>query len=124
MRINPHLFRKLMIYIEDTVSTDKLITSEDIASYLPNFTEEEIYYHVRYLDDDFYFRKVDYFMGLGFMIYDLSPKGHQFAETMRSDTVWNKTIETSKKIGSATLDTIYKIGIDVVASLISKSLGA
>ena len=71
MRINPDLVRKLMIYVEDTVSTDKLITSADIASYLPNFTEEEIYYHVRYLDDDFYFRKVDYFMGLGFMIYHL-----------------------------------------------------
>ena len=38
MRINPDLVRKLMIYVEDTVSTDKLITSADIASYLPNFT--------------------------------------------------------------------------------------
>lgn len=32
MRINPDLVRKLMIYVEDTVSTDKLITSADIAS--------------------------------------------------------------------------------------------
>lgn len=32
MRINPDLVRKLMIYVEDTVSTSKLITSADIAS--------------------------------------------------------------------------------------------
>lgn len=56
-------------------------------------------------------------------IGDLTFSGHQFLETIRSYTVWNKVSIACKNIGSNSFNVISQIATEVLCSLIKTHIG-
>lgn len=50
------------------------------------------------------------------MVVDLSPKGHDFAESIRSDTNWNKLKERTAKAGGWVLEALIAAAISAAAN--------
>jgi DNA-binding HxlR family transcriptional regulator len=122
MRIDPDLVRKIIILAEDETAQSKVVRNNQFEEKLSDYDSEVIYYHVRYLKEAGYFTDVSFNLTGGYIVYDLSPKGHTFAENIRNDTNWNRIKSTASKAGSFALDSLYKIAIDVASSVISKTI--
>mgnify|MGYP000900219862 CR=1 FL=1 len=123
MRIDPDLVRKIIIYVEDNATVEYGVNSDEISNKLTDYSHQTLLYHLRYMDKCDFFEGVSETLDGDVEIEDLTPKGHEFAETIRSDTIWNKTKEKANSLGLLTVKALYQIAIDVSASLISKSMG-
>ena len=64
-----------------------------------------------------------YFHGGLLDIGDLTFQGHEFLETIRPKTVWDKTLSTAEKIGSFSFDVISQIGTSLLTQAVSAQLG-
>lgn len=53
------------------------------------------------------------------LIFDITYNGHEFIETFRSKTTWEKTKERAKSIGSASLPVLAEIAKQLILSQIS-----
>ena len=56
-------------------------------------------------------------------IFDLTYSGHQFLADIRSDTIWNKTKDTAKTVGTESLHALKDIAVNLVTSTIQNKLG-
>lgn len=124
MRLNPDCIRSLLIAAEERTgySTFMRYSPDDEIEILEPFSKEEILYHIKQCEMSGLFTKVNWFLGGGCIINDISPYGHEFLANVRSDTVWNKTKDTAKKVGSFSIDTLNKIAIGVVTAIIKENL--
>lgn len=125
MKLNPDCIRDILLTVEENTSYGKFMSYDTDTEYgrLKPYSDEEVMYHVKQCELSSLITKVTYYMGGGCLIHDLSPKGHEFIANIRTDTNWNKTKEVAKKVGSYSLDTLTKIASEVIASVISSTLG-
>lgn len=82
------------------------------------YTSEDIWYSVYNLSQDRFIESNDIrkqsIVGFAFVeIYNVTHKGHQFYETIQSDTIWNKTKSVVSKVGVHTLNFIEGVAHDV-----------
>ena len=124
MRLDPDLIRDLIIYVEDHSSLYMPIDSKDLCAELVigDTDFETIAYHVNQLFLAGYFTKVEFTFDPAFYIHDLTPIGHEFAQNIRSDTVWNSVKDKASAIGSFSLKSLQAIAVNVVSSLISSRM--
>lgn len=120
MKLNPDCIRDILLVVEENTSysTAMEFSSDTQFNELKHYSTEEILYHIKQCELSGLLTRVDWFLGGGCLIHDLSPKGHEFLANIRSDNIWNKTKETAKNVGSYSLDTLTKIAINVVSSII------
>lgn len=122
MRLNPDCIRDILLAVEENTSYS---TAMEFSTYtqfdeLKQYSTEEILYHIKQCELSGLLTRVDWFMGGGCLIHDLSPKGHEFLANIRSDNVWNKTKETAKSIGSFSLTALTQIAVSVVSAMIKE----
>ena len=116
MKRDLELIRKLVLTVED-LSTGTV--TDDIG--IDGYTPEQIGYHSYLLVDSGLAEGID--MGsMGdtsprWQILNLTSAGHDFADTVRSDSTWNKATGIIKeKAGGVTLDILKQVLIGVVKS--------
>lgn len=128
MRLNPDCIRDILLTIEENVGPRQYLKyNKKFANeyeLLKDYEYEEVIYHIEQCRLSGFFTHADSFLSIkdGYNIHCLSPAGHQFIENIRSDTVWNRTKETAKKVGSTSLDALTKIAINVVSSIIKENM--
>lgn len=124
MKLNPDCIRSLLIAAEERTgfSTFMRYSPNDEIEVLEPYSKEEILYHINQCELSGLFTEVSWFFGGECLIHDISPYGHEFLANIRSDTVWNKTKETAKKVGSFSIDTLSKIAVGVVTAIIKENI--
>jgi len=125
MKLNPDLVREILLTIENTLGYgEQLVYKESNADEfetLNKYDYHEVLYHVNQCEMAGLIVGVTFFLSSsdGCWISDLSPKGHEFLANIRTESLWNKTKETAKKVGSFSLNTLAQIAIGVVSTSIN-----
>ena len=122
MKLNPDCIRDILIIVESLPSISFTFTFDEdsIAEYLPNYSYDEVIYHLRQCELCGFFYRASFSMNRTCTVTDLSPKGHQFLADIRSDNIWKKTKNVATQIGSFSLDTLVKISSAVITELIKQ----
>ena len=123
MKLNPDCIRDILMDIEEAIPGTGYVLEYDqktTKERLPNYSHEEIMYHVRQCDLSGFLYKARFNISGSYDIQDLTPAGHQFLADIRSDTVWNKTKNVAAQIGVYSLDTLTKIATGVITELIKR----
>lgn len=119
MKLNPDCIRDILLTVEEKSDGKNSVSLTcALSPRLKSYTPEELYYHVKQsaeanlLSD----MKVD-IIGTC-RVRDLTPTGHEFIANIRKDSLWTRTKEKAKLIGSTSLNALVQIASNVVAELI------
>lgn len=127
MRLNPDCVRDILLTIEETTTFNKFMryyVNNSTFERLANYTHDEIVYHVRQCKMAQLIVNVTFNDGGDyFSIQDLSPKGHEFLENIRSDNMWNDTKAVATKVGSYSLSSLTIIATGILTQIINHHLG-
>lgn len=143
MKLNYDCVRDVLLTLENELSIEESSYSldEDEETYfsfsfidvnglskienLKKYNKKDIFYAVNKLDE----------AGLieaeptsgddtcGYLISDITYLGHEFLQSIKSDTVWNDVKSISKKVGSMSFPIISSIASSLLSKLIEKSVG-
>lgn len=118
MRLNPDCIRDILLCVE-AVEFDEPIKFSDIVDKLDKYETEEVLYHINQCEYNHFFTKINHFVqSYNGMIFDLTPKAHEFLANIRSDTIWKKTKSTAAKVGSFALPALQQIAATIVEGAI------
>lgn len=126
MKLNPDCVRDILLKVEEIpdVHHHWNFTSQNIPEIFPNYTCEEIIYHVRqcelcgFLLHSSHSVNYDYYS-----VSDLTPSGHEFLNNVRENTVWNGVKEVAVKVGATSLSALIQISSNVITQLIKAQFG-
>lgn len=137
MRINIDCLRDVLLYcinnldyIEngyiwkcEVVELNDIYKSEDLQQY----PKKDIMYSVLKLKESEYIKtsceqpkEATYINDC--VIMDVTMKGHQFAETIKEPTVWEKTKSIANKVGNHTLHFLENLAHDVAVEIAKQSI--
>lgn len=121
MKLNPDCIRDILITVESATDSEKSLyySKDELLFPMNKYEYNTVLYHIRQCYKAGLIDGLKEFDGgeCGF-IDDLSPYGHQFLADIRSESVWNKVKEISKKVGSSSLSALTQIATGVISSLI------
>lgn len=127
MKLNPDCIREILLTIENNSGFKRttVFSADETASPSKiNYSMDEIAYHIRQcLMSDLIFGVNFYDCGSNITVSDLTPKGHEFLENIRSDKIWKGTKEIAHKIGSVSLNALTSIASNVITELIKSHFG-
>lgn len=115
MKLNPDCLRGILLTAEEVCTVDVAWTySKDDhcdLTYLSSFSHSEIIYHIRQSEAAGLLKKVSYYdIDKCAIIYDLTPKGHEFLANIREDTLWQKVL---KKASNASLPILIDVAKEI-----------
>lgn len=123
MRLNPDCIRDLILWIEENVNNrPKVITLTDFQDSITfkKYDYETLLYHFRYISADNYTTNMKFMDDGGMMVISsLTPKGHEFAESIHNESNWAKIKEGANKVGSFSLETLQTIATNVISNALS-----
>lgn len=137
MRINIDCLRDVLLYcinnldyIEngyiwkcEVVELKDIYKSEDLQQY----PKKDIMYSVLKLKESEYIKtscedpKEETYIN-DCVIMDVTMKGHQFAETIKEPTVWEKTKSIANKVGNHTLHFLENLAHDVAVEIAKQTI--
>lgn len=117
MRRDMDLCRMILFYIEENYSAGNRLINISLNGY----TSSEIYEHCKLLYEAGLiqeFNDISTTMGeRQCMVGNLSNKGYDFLDSIRQDTIWNKTKSTIKEKGlPLVLDTIKTVAVTLISA--------
>lgn len=120
MKLNPDCIRDILLCVEEK-GFDKSIQFSEIIASLNQYEEETILYHIRQCDCNKFFTKVSYYeCGKVGIIFDLTPKAHEFLANIRSDTMWSKIKDKALKFGDISLPILQQAAAILIKDFIKK----
>jgi hypothetical protein len=143
MKLNYDCVRDVLLTLEDTLDIKELTYNlgegeeshfnfsttdiEIIAKHerLKSYPKTDIFYsiHKLYEADYIVAGQVNAENLTRYLIQDITYNGHEFLQSIKSDTVWNDVKKVSSKVGTMSFPIISSIASNVIAKLISTSLG-
>ena len=122
MKLNPDCIRDILIAVEDNTGYDKIyeIHREDLTKKFPNYSYNEIMYHIHQCNNFGYI----IFSDTNCYVYleDLTPKGHLFLADIRDNSNWLKIKNIASTVGSFSLDALKTIATNVISQSIINTL--
>lgn len=120
MKLNPDCVRDILLVIEEQSNFEASVDFDcrNLHGLEQNYTYDEVIYHLRQCKWSGFFSKSAFDALDGFCVEDLSPKGHEFIENIRKDTVWNGVKSVAGKVGATSLSALVQISSNVVSELI------
>ena len=120
MRLNPDCIRDILLVIESLPDMRHYyrFDLETIPKLFPNYSIEEVQYHIRQCDFNGFLHEVSHFQNGDYVVHDLTPKGHEFLANIRENKVWNGVKSIATKVGSSSLDSLTQIASNVITELI------
>lgn len=122
MKLNYDCIRDILLTVESN-SFGYRMTLDSLSEKLSEYSTEELHYCCLKLYEGNYLELItvnelrSHIPGIK-SIFDLTYDGHEFLETIKSDTNWNKTKRIALDVGSSSLSTIKDIATQVITSLI------
>ena len=140
MKLNHECIRDVLLYIENHCiyeENDRGYTNMHLVTNLELFNDE--YLSSNYDEDTVQYTVAQLFLDNMIIgkyrtnstifhmndcdIESLSPKGHEFLDTIRDDNIWKKTKEhVSKLLSSASISTISQVASKIAISVLTKQL--
>lgn len=125
MQRDPELIRLLMLKLE---GLEKPATAIAILGYnkdlaIPGYEDDAVYYHI---DQILQSGWIDMAGGRGmnasgqFSFRALTPRGHDFIDSVRDDAIWALTKKGATAAGGFTMDTLAALGKGFIRKQISK----
>lgn len=121
MKLNPDCVRDILLTIESLPDLKHYLRfdAETIPQYFPNYTMDEIMYHLRQCELSGFLlnpsHTANYEM---YTVSDLTPHGHEFLANIRENKIWNGVKTIAEKVGSISLDALTQIAANVITELI------
>ena len=127
MKMNIDCIRDVMLTIEDQLEFGEQWTIDTLHTLLPNYAEDELQYVCLKLHEGGYLNVLTInVLGcaspLVARIHDLTFAGHEFLETIRPKTVFEKTKSIAKNLGTQSLSAITQIATSVLPEVINSYL--
>lgn len=114
MRFNPECVRDILFECEEVIEPDKelYLIEYDLPNRLSNYSWNEILYHLKqcHASGLFMYDSHEDTIG-GYTVSDLSPKGHELLEKIRSDKVWKKILKKS----IASIPTLISVATEILS---------
>ncbi len=126
MKLNPNCIRALLLYCEDSLTLDEHLAWQplhllDFCASLPKYSRQEIAYTLYLLDEADYIEThiVEADCGIiDIYVFRLTYLGHEFIDSIRSNTVWEKVQSALNVISSASLPVIQELGSHFILELL------
>lgn len=90
---------------------------------LKKFDNDELVYHINYCVDAGLLSTITPLGSYRIGIADLTPKGHDFLENIRDNSVWSGVKDIATKVGSKSLESVIQIAYDVITQRIKSQFG-
>lgn len=104
MRLDHELVRDLILEIEDRTDGIRCDSFYYYEQQFPDIAATVVDYHLRYLIDAGYVRGAK-----PCAVVDLTPAGHNFAESVRDQIVWGNTKKALHPLEGVSLDVITEV---------------
>ena len=126
MRLNPDCIRAILLEVEK-LKLNQIYSFSLLCENLPNYSEDDIQYTcVKLIEANYLIGSTIKAMGISIPmvadITDLTYSGHEFLNTVRSKSVWEKTKSAVEAIGGASLPVILDAAKDISVSLLLSNL--
>lgn len=120
MRLNNECIRDLLLYLEENLDNENDI---DLVNFtFKKYTNEDIIYTAQKLIEAHYINARSAYGSntiYYFPVSSITYNGHQFLDTIRPQTVWEKTIEKSKVLGDTSISILSQIAVQVATAMIT-----
>ena len=105
-------FRKILFYLEEHLEAGSTISSTALPFYDKGNNQEYniLIEHVRLLSESGLIEERH--VPTEYNILRITAQGHDFLDALRNETVWNKTKEKMKELGSSSLGLAIKLAIE------------
>ena len=125
MKLNPDCVRSILLAVE-ALSINEYYTVKELCEKIPQHSVDDIRYNVVKLHEAGYLI-ADVWGDLPpvpgvYGVYDITFSGHEFLNSIRSDTNWAKIKSVAKKVGAVSLKTIGQIAQTVIATAVTAVL--
>ncbi|MBQ6994991.1 MAG: DUF2513 domain-containing protein [Lachnospiraceae bacterium] len=122
MKLEPNCVRDILLFCEKSLGINADLSWETLhlpnfCQSLPSYTKETIAYTLILLDEAGYINchVIEADNGIvDIYVFRLTYFGHEFIETIRSNSVWEKLTSCVAKIGSASLPVIQQLGSSIL----------
>jgi hypothetical protein len=123
MKRDPDLIRQILLAIEAKPDVVSLMSAKNIN--LPNWSEQEINYHLTLLVEAEYIHAIDNrYQGESHMnATRLTWKGHEFLDVARDNKRWEKAKAIMAQIGGLAFDVLKPVLTDMARNAVASSLG-
>lgn len=121
MKLNPDCVRDILLTIEQIpdVHHHWEFDRKTVPELFPNYTFDEIIYHIRQCELCGFLLYPSHSMGYEYYsVNDLTPAGHEFLANIRNDTFFNKVKDIAKELGVNSLNDITQIALNCALVLI------
>lgn len=143
MKLNLDCVRDILLCVEDNTGYRKSASFVDVdrigkgsevlgcnppkvwpyqQKLLETYSNEEILYHFQYCIGADMIETDGKFGSMQFIVYDLTPKGHETISNLRSPKVFKLTKKIAEQLGIRSLEGICKIASSVVSEIIQSHL--
>lgn len=127
MKLDITCVRDILLYVEK-LPFNSVAYISDINDEYPKYSEEELTYTCLKLIEGGYLSGVTLPMMRSYLpelqcITCMTFEGHQFLETIRPETVFEKTKNTLSSVGTFSFDIVSKIGTSLLTQLAKSALG-
>ena len=122
MKLNHDCIRDLIIFIEDTTTASKpYVLSSQIYDYLSHkYDDETLNYHIIYIYEADIVRNLSLADGnIPITIWDLTPIGHDYANNIRNNKVWDKLKVATSKFTSISLPILIEKSSEILLNMIT-----
>ena len=126
MKLDIACVRDILLYVE-CLPFDSVATIDKLHESYPQYTEEDITYNclklmeADYIDGITCSVRMSYLPGIK-CITCMTFEGHQFLETIRPETVFEKTKNTLSAIGTGSFAIAKEIGTSILTELVRSTL--
>jgi len=121
MKLNPDCIRDILLTVEQIPDVHHHwdFDKETIPQLFPDYTFDEVIYHLRQCELHGFFINPSHSMGYEYYsVNDLSPAGHEFLANIRNDTFFNKVKSICKELGLNSLSDINHVALNCAMVLI------
>lgn len=123
MELNLDCVRDILLTVEKN-PFGKRMNLSSLNAELPKYSQEQLWYTCIKLEEGGYlqlrmFSQLKQPLPAIKSIQDLTFSGHEFLNSIRSETTWHKTKEVAKKAGNYSLTAISEIAKSVTVSVIA-----
>ena len=127
MKLNPDCIRDILVSVEE-MDYNSTYTIQKLHEKLSAYSIEQLNYHcVQMIDAGLINAQSAHSVRCNIpqvsKIFDLTYSGHQFLAEIRSDTIWSRTKDVAKGVGSESLRSLKDIAVSIVTLAVQNKLG-
>ncbi len=115
LKLNPDCIRDILLTIEEVTDFNNAFEyPENEHERLEAYPENEVLYHLKQCNEHKLVLKYQFFMDNTIGVEDLSPKGHDFLSTIRTNKNWDKIKKVFLESGKYTLSNLISVAVSSI----------